>query len=71
MHKLLYKKAKGQGVVEYAGALVVAAALVAAVLLIGPDAIQGMFQNIIDTITQFLEAQLDAAVGGGGGGDAG
>jgi Flp pilus assembly pilin Flp len=46
----LRKAKKGQGVVEYAGALVIAVAVVAAVIGIGPTAIQSAFQTVIDSV---------------------
>ncbi len=52
------KKNKGQGVIEYAGALVIAAVLVAAVLAIGPGAIGTLFQTIMDSVTTFFTGQL-------------
>ena len=52
-----FKKNKGQGVIEYAGAMVIAAVLVAAVVAIGPDAITELFGNILE----FVEGQLTPA----------
>jgi Flp pilus assembly pilin Flp len=46
MSKSVFKKKKGQGVVEYAGALVIGAAVVAAALAVGPDMIKTIFTNI-------------------------
>jgi hypothetical protein len=62
MKKFLQKKQKGQGVIEYAGALVIAAVLVAAVLAIGPDAIAQMFQDVVD----FVSSTFDEATSAGG-----
>jgi len=53
------KKNKGQGVIEYAGALVIAAVLVAAVLAVGPDGIEGLFTAIMDTVEAFFQGELD------------
>lgn len=52
------RKQKGQGVIEYAGALVIAAVLVAAVLAIGPDGIGALFQQIMDSVQSFFTGQL-------------
>ncbi|WP_373532084.1 hypothetical protein [Vampirovibrio sp.] len=45
------KARKGQGVIEYAGALVIAAAIVAGVLLIGPQGIETLFTEILTSVT--------------------
>jgi Flp pilus assembly pilin Flp len=58
------KKHKGQGVIEYAGALVIAAALVAAVLTVGPTAITDLFTNIMTTVSGYLEGELSKNTGG-------
>jgi Flp pilus assembly pilin Flp len=55
-----FKKRKGQGVIEYAGALVIAAVLVAAVLAVGPTAISGMFTSIITQVTTYFTGQTSA-----------
>jgi Flp pilus assembly pilin Flp len=52
------QKAKGQGVVEYAGALVVAALVVAAVIGLGPTAISEAFTSIMTSITKTLTSKL-------------
>jgi len=49
---------KGQGVIEYAGALVVAAVLVAAVLAIGPTGINTLFTNILNSVQTYMTGQL-------------
>lgn len=50
----MFKKAKGQGTIEYAGALVVAAVIVSAVLALGPTNLGNMFNSVInDTATYF------------------
>ena len=51
-------KAQGQGVVEYAGALVVAALVVAAVIGLGPTAISSAFTSIMASITTTLTSKL-------------
>jgi len=53
-------KQKGQGVIEYAGALVIAAVLVAAVLTIGPTGISDLFTQILDSVQSFFTGQLPA-----------
>jgi Flp pilus assembly pilin Flp len=58
MKNLMNKKSKGQGVIEYAGALVIAAVLVAAVLAIGPDGITTIFTEILTNVQGFLTGQL-------------
>lgn len=55
---------KGQGVIEYAGALVIAAVLVAAVLAVGPDGMTTLFTSIIESVQGYFTGQLP---GGGGG----
>lgn len=52
------KARKGQGVIEYAGALVIAAVLVAAVINIGPDAISGLFTDILDSVKSFFHGKV-------------
>jgi hypothetical protein len=49
---------KGQGVIEYAGALVIAAVLVAAVLAIGPNGISTLFTTILTSVQTYLTGQL-------------
>lgn len=52
--KALYKARKGQGLVEYAGALVVAAVLVAAIVTLAPTQLNGLFTSVFTYInTQF------------------
>ncbi|WMU93223.1 hypothetical protein EMOOHJMP_00028 [Microcystis phage MaAM05] len=53
------KAKKGQGVIEYAGALVIAAAIVAGVLLIGPQGLKDLFTTILDTVTANFTAALN------------
>ncbi len=52
------KSTKGQGVIEYAGALVVAAVMVAAVLAIGPSGIKTLFSSMLSSIQTYLTGQL-------------
>ena len=49
--KTTKKAKKGQGIVEYAGALVVAAAIVAAVIGIGGEEISGFFQDTLSNLS--------------------
>ena len=59
IQELLAKKAqKGQGVIEYAGALVIAAVLVAAVLAIGPTGITNLFTDILNSVQSYFTGQL-------------
>ncbi|MCE3236043.1 MAG: hypothetical protein K0Q50_2223 [Vampirovibrio sp.] len=60
------RKQKGQGVIEYAGALVIAAVLVAAVLAIGPEGITNLFTEIMTSVQGYLTGQLESGLGGGG-----
>lgn len=69
--KKMLKKNKGQGVIEYAGALVIAAVLVATVLAVGPDGIETLFNDIMDTVGEFFGGELDALGGGEGEGEGG
>ncbi|HEY9746369.1 MAG TPA: hypothetical protein V6C99_09145 [Oculatellaceae cyanobacterium] len=59
--KFTNKARKGQGVIEYAGALVIAALLVAAVISLGPDAIENLFTNILTSVQNFFQGQLPGA----------
>ncbi len=59
MKALLNKKArKGQGVIEYAGALVIAAVLVSGVLAFGTEGITNLFTNILDSVGTYFSAQI-------------
>ena len=60
MMKMMKKSKKGQGVIEYAGALVIAAVLVAAVLAVGPDGIETLFTDILTSVSGFFEGQVPA-----------
>jgi Flp pilus assembly pilin Flp len=52
------KATKGQGVIEYAGALVIAAVLVAATLAIGPTGISNLFTDIMNSVQSYFTGQL-------------
>jgi Flp pilus assembly pilin Flp len=56
--KATRKANKGQGVIEYAGALVIAAVLVAAVINVGPGAIKTLFTNILTSVQSYFSAQM-------------
>ncbi len=59
IQELFNKKGqKGQGVIEYAGALVIAAGLVAAVLAIGPTGISNLFTDIMNSVQSYFTGQL-------------
>ena len=58
MKKLMIKKQKGQGVIEYAGALVIAAVLVAAVLAIGPSGIETLFTDLLESVQSYFTGQM-------------
>ena len=60
-HQFNAKKQKGQGVIEYAGALVIAAVLVSAVLAIGPDGIKTLFTDILSSVTTYFKGELPGA----------
>jgi len=49
---------RGQGVVEYAGSLVIAAIIVAAGLIIVPPNFSAMINTIYSTMASFLGGQL-------------
>ncbi len=53
------KSTKGQGVIEYAGALVIAAVLVATVMVGGEDALFGFFNETQTAIFNFFSEQAD------------
>lgn len=52
------KASKGQGVIEYAGALVVAAALVAAVISVGPKGISTLFTDILTSVQALFKSNM-------------
>lgn len=49
---------KGQGIVEYAGALVVAALIVGAVVTAGPDNLASMFNSVIASVETSITGLL-------------
>jgi hypothetical protein len=51
-------KCKGQGIIEYSGALVLAAALVAAVMSAGVDGLTNLFVGIVDSVGAMLKGFL-------------
>lgn len=65
--KALFLKAKnakkGQGVIEYAGALVIAAVLVAAVIAVGPSGIEELFGTILTSVTTQFTQELPGGAG--------
>ncbi len=40
----------GQGIIEYAGALVVATLIVSGMMTIGPDGMAGVFMTVVETV---------------------
>jgi hypothetical protein len=54
MKKPLFSRKKGQGVVEYAGALVIAAILVATVLSVGPTQMKSVYTTVFSKISTFF-----------------
>lgn len=60
----LRKAERGQGVIEYAGALVIAAVLVATVLAVGPQGIQTLFNSILTSVQSFFQGQLSSSLSG-------
>ena len=54
------KKFKGQGVIEYAGALVVAAIIVAAGIIVVPPNFAALIDTIYTTMATFLTGQMPA-----------
>jgi hypothetical protein len=54
------KARKGQGVIEYAGALVIATAIVAAVLTVAPGALGTLFTTIINHAVTLLTPAVPA-----------
>ena len=55
------KASRGQGVIEYAGALVVASCLVAAVIAVGPQGISNLFTNILTQVQTFFTSKVNQA----------
>jgi hypothetical protein len=63
-HPVLFsKKVEGQATVEYAGGIVVAAAIVGAVLAFGPYNVSAMFNNFINTISANFTDHTSAETG--------
>ena len=58
---MIKKNVKGQGIVEYAGALVVAALIISAAVAFAPQAVGTLFTNIVNNISTFLMAELPTA----------
>ncbi len=56
INKLMSKKA-GQGVIEYAGAMIVAALIVAAVLVIGQQGMGNVYNSIFGGVQSFFTTQ--------------
>jgi hypothetical protein len=54
MKPKLFSRQKGQGVVEYAGALVIAAILVATVLSVGPSQMKSVYTTVFSNISNFF-----------------
>jgi hypothetical protein len=52
------KRAQGQGVIEYSGALVIAAVLVSAGLVIVPPNFSALINTICTTMGNYLASQL-------------
>lgn len=53
----LMSKKKGQGVIEYAGAMIVAALIVAAVLVIGQAGMGNVYNSIFSNVQNFFKTQ--------------
>jgi hypothetical protein len=62
----LSHKTKGQGVVEYAGALVIAAVTISGILLAGPESLGSVFSDTMTTVGNYLHASIPGATGGDG-----
>jgi hypothetical protein len=45
---------RGQGIVEYAGAIVVAATVIVASILVAPPSFNGMFNNVMDNVGETI-----------------
>lgn len=57
--KRLTAKKLGQGVIEYAGGMIVAALIVAAVLVIGQDGMGNVYNFIFDGVEGFFEDEAN------------
>jgi Flp pilus assembly pilin Flp len=60
MLKRLVSKKSGQGVIEYAGAMIVAALIVAAVLVIGQDGMGNVYNSIFSGVEDFFQGKADS-----------
>lgn len=49
---------RGQGIIEYAGALVMAAVIVSLAIVFPPNLLSGTFETIISTVTTMLSNHL-------------
>lgn len=56
---LMTRKEKGQGVIEYAGAMIVAALIVAAVLAIGRDGMANVYNSIFGGVQSYFTNQAN------------
>lgn len=56
----LTSKKEGQGVIEYAGAMIVAALIVAAVLVIGQTGMTNVYNSIFTGVEGFFQTQAAA-----------
>jgi hypothetical protein len=54
------KKQRGQGVIEYAGAIVAASMLVAVVMTVGPAGVGELFSDVLAGAQQLLNGSLDS-----------
>lgn len=57
MMKKFFSKKQGQGVIEYAGAMIVAALIVAAVLVIGQQGMGNVYTSIFTGVEGFFNTQ--------------
>ncbi len=55
-----FGRQKGQGVIEYAGAMIVAALIVAAVLTIGQAGMGNVYNSIFGGVQNFFNTQSSA-----------
>lgn len=55
--RVVTKKKLGQGVIEYAGAMIVAALIVAAVLVIGQAGMGNVYNSIFSNVENFFKTQ--------------
>ncbi len=57
MKRMPLQKQAGQGVIEYAGAMIVAALIVAAVLVIGQQGMGNVYNSIFGGVQSFFTTQ--------------